>query len=84
MNLFFCLAYSLSTFTKGLKPVFAFFRQSGIRCSYYIDDSINMDQSKDICEENARFMFNKLDSLGFVINEEKSVLKASQRIKCFG
>lgn len=43
---FCCLPFGLSsaprTFTKVLKPVFSWFRQ-GFRCSYFIDDSLNMD-----------------------------------------
>ena len=71
-------------FTKVLKPVFYFFRSLGMRCSYYIDDSLNMHRDKQICKANALFMYNKLDSLSYVINNEKSVLKATQRIKYFG
>ena len=84
ISLCFGLSSSPRVFTKVLKPVFALFRSLGIRCSYYIDDSINMHREKQVCEANARFMYNKLDSLGYVINDEKSVLIASQRIKYFG
>ena len=84
ISLCFGLSSSPRVFTKVLKPVFALFLSLGIRCSYYIDDSINMHREKQVCEANARFMYNKLDSLGYVINDEKSVLTASQRIKYFG
>ena len=84
ISLCFGLSSSPKVFTKVLKPVFALFRSLGMRCSYYVDDSINMHWEKQVCEANAHFMYNKLDSLGYVINDEKSVLIASQRIKYFG
>ena len=44
---FVCLPFGLKSapfvFIKILKPVYAWFRQQNIRCSYYIDDSINMN-----------------------------------------
>ncbi|MES9906572.1 MAG: reverse transcriptase domain-containing protein [Sedimenticola sp.] len=61
---FLCLAFGLSSapfcFTKTLKPVYGFFRQNGIRCSYYIDDSINMNSDFDLCAASAGFMVEKL------------------------
>ncbi len=48
-----CLPFGLSSapfcFTKTLKPVYGTFRQNGIRCSYYIDDSINMNSDYETC-----------------------------------
>lgn len=85
---FVCLPFGLSVapflFTKILKPVFAWFRQQNIRCSYYIDDSFNMNQDKMVCKQNAEIMDGKLESLGFDINREKSVLEPCQRIVFFG
>ena len=50
---FVCLPFGLSIacylITKILKPIFARFRAQNIRCCYYIDDSINMNQNKLIC-----------------------------------
>ena len=71
-------------FTKVLRPVYAMFRQRGFRCSYYIDDSLNLHLSKEICHENTVTMLETLISLGFTINREKSVLVPTQRIKFFG
>lgn len=85
---FVCLCFGLSSapycFTKVLKPVYAFFRKMGIRCSYYIDDSINMHGEKEICRTNMDMMSKKLESLGFLINDEKSVKIPTQRITYFG
>lgn len=44
-DLCFGLASAPRIFTKLLKPVYSFFRKLGIRCIYYIDDSLNMHQN---------------------------------------
>ena len=85
---FVCAPFGLSSlprlFTKLLKPVFAWFRQQGIRCSFYIDDSLNMNKDKTICKKNALIIADTLSSLGYDINREKSVFEPSQRIVYFG
>ncbi len=85
---FVCLPFGLSSaprvFTKILKPIYAWFRQQCIRCTYYIDDSLNLDGDSHICLRNTWIMIETLQSLGFTINFEKSVLIPSQRITFFG
>ena len=85
---FICAPFGLSSiprvFTKLLKPIFAWFRQQGIRCSYYIDDSLNMNPIESLCAENASLMADCISALGYDINEEKSVFVPTQRIKYFG
>ena len=73
-----------SNFTKILKPIFAWFRTQGFRCSYYIDDSLNMDKDKNICGQNTQIMAETMESLGFILNRDKSVLKPTQKITYFG
>ena len=78
MYKFVCVCFGLKSapflFTKVLKPVYAWFRQQNIRCSYYIDDSLNMDQDRAVCQGNTNFMVKSLDSFGFTINFTKSSL----------
>lgn len=85
---FVCLPFGLKSapfvFTKVLKPVYAWFRQRNIRCSYYIDDSLNMNRDVSICTGNTQTIVSTLDSLGFVINRKKSVLVPTQKIVFFG
>ena len=71
-------------FTNVLKPVYAWFRQQNIRCSYYIDDSLNMDQDRAVCQGNTSFMVKFLDSFGFTISFTQSSLILAQRIVFFG
>lgn len=85
---FVCLPFGISSapfvFTKTLKPAYASFRKLGIRCSYYIDDSIGMNNDRKLCKSNAELMIKTLESLGFIINDEKSVVEPVQRITYFG
>ena len=71
-------------FTKLLKPIYAWFWQQCICCAYYIDDSLNMDKNFQVCLKNTRTIISVLESLGFTINREKSVIVPVQRILFFG
>ena len=64
----FGLASAPRVFTKVLKPVYAFFRQHGIRCIYYIDDSLVMNQEFSECLQNTNFIAERLVFLGYGIN----------------
>ncbi|MCG7879447.1 MAG: reverse transcriptase domain-containing protein [Candidatus Thiodiazotropha endolucinida] len=85
---FVCVCFGISCapflFTKILKPVYAWFRQQGMRCSYYIDDSLNMNKDSAVCQSNTLTMVETLESLGFTVNYKKSSLIPSQRIVFFG
>ena len=69
---FVCLCFGITCapflFIKVLKPVYAWFRQLNMRCSYYIDDSLNMDKDRAVCQNNMLTMVKTLESLGFTIN----------------
>lgn len=85
---FVCIPFGLKSapyvFTKILKPIYAWFRQKSIRCSYYIDDSLNMNGCQVVCGDNTKTIVNTLENLGYVINQKKSVLVPTQRIVFFG
>ena len=71
-------------FTKVLKPVYTLFRSNGIRCCYYIYDSLVMNQYQKTCLKRALVMSNQLEDLDFTINTKKSVFEPTQRIVFFG
>ena len=85
---FTCLPFGLAIapylFTKILKPVFAWLRQQNVRCSYYIDDSLNMNEDRLVCGKNALLVRETLESIGFVLNTNKSILVPCQRLVFFG
>ena len=65
--------------TMVLKPVYAWFRQQNMRCSYYIDDSLNMDKDRAVCQNNTSTMVKTLESLGFTINYKQEGQEALNR-----
>jgi hypothetical protein len=75
---FTCLCFGLASaprvYTKIMKPVFAWFRFMGIRTSFFIDDSIYLNQLYHRLVEEIHMVMCKLCSLGFFINEGKSVI----------
>lgn len=88
---FYCfvvLPFGLSSapriFTKILKPVYAYFRSMGIRCTYYLDDSLIMNKNIDDCRKNTQIIMNTLNTLGFQVNLDKSVSEPTQIIEFFG
>lgn len=79
---FNCLAFGLAhdpcCFTKILKVVAAFLRRQGMRLIVYLDDILIMNISKDSTKADVDKLFEFLQSLGFLINWEKSVVEPSQ------
>ena len=67
-------------FTKLLRPISATFIQNGIRCCFYIDDSLMMNQDKLKCKSESLLVTQEMENLGFTINETKSVLIPTQRL----
>jgi hypothetical protein len=70
----FGLASAPRIFTKLQKPVCTWLRHQGIRCCYYIDDSLCMNQDFDCFQKDTKIITDTLDQLGFTINQEQSVL----------
>ncbi|KAJ8909546.1 hypothetical protein NQ315_012740, partial [Exocentrus adspersus] len=75
---FTCLPFGLAiapyVFTKLLKPVLAKIRSLGITCINYLDDFFIIEESFDVCLNNVKTVVGILESLGFMINREKSRL----------
>jgi hypothetical protein len=72
-------------FTRICKPILAFLRgERLIRCSLYIDDMIIMNASRLGLRDNLNEIIRLLTSLGFQINEKKSVVNPTQMIAHLG
>lgn len=75
---FNCLPFGLSTapyvFTKLLKPVMQYLRSNNFASVIFLDDILCIDRGYTQCQQNTIFTKNILESLGFVINHEKSCL----------
>ena len=71
-------------FTKGLKPVSSQLRREGICSSYYIDDSLYGNTDQHVLKSQTMRARHLLESLGFVVNDEKSSLIPAQSITHLG
>ena len=65
-------------FTRLLKPVAAFLRKRGIRLIIYLDDILLIGSSIKETSLFTEMTMSLLESLGFIINKEKSVLHPTQ------
>lgn len=85
---FTCLPFGLNTapyvFTKILKPVVASLRLEGLLSVIYLDDFLLLGNSVTTCQRNSIRTINLLESLGFIINKEKSQLFPNKVCKFLG
>ena len=85
---FTCLPFGLSSaprvFTKVMKPVVAGLRGKGIRLVIYLDDIAIISSSYDKSLQDVKAVVELLESLGFIVNREKSSLISSQEIVYLG
>lgn len=72
------------TFTKLLKPVVQKLRSQGIILVIYLDDILIIAKTEKQCERHAFVVRCLLESLGFLISENKSQLKPVQRCTFLG
>ena len=71
-------------FTKLLKPLFCYLRSIGLLSVYYLDDTLLFGETMIDCEANLLKTAKVLESVGFTINREKSVLIPFKKIKFLG
>lgn len=85
---FTCLPFGLCdaprAFTKVLTPVVAHLRQLGLRLMSYLDDWLLVDPSRTRLTRLTRQAVQLLESLGFTVNQEKSVLQPTTRLTFLG
>lgn len=82
------LPFGLNTapfiFTKIMKPVTALLRCAGFLSTLYLDDWLLLGRNHNQCMININVTQKFLMSLGFIINEEKSILIPSSSCKFLG
>lgn len=71
-------------FTKLLKPPLAALRLRGHNIVAYIDDTLIVGSSEKAVTEAVEDTITLLESLGFIINQEKSVFQPSRNIVFLG
>ena len=80
----FGLSAAPRVFTKLLKPILGSLREKGIRLIAYLDDFLLIGKTKNQAEESFQKTKTLMESLGFVINEDKSQSEATQKIEFLG
>ena len=80
----FGLACGPRVFTKCMKPVVSHLREMGIKISIYIDDMVLVNSNPSTLVNQGIYVMDLLKSLGFQINEAKSVLTPTQKIQHLG
>lgn len=85
---FTCLPFGLSAapfcFTKIMKPILSHLRSKNITMVNYLDDFLIFGESFDICLFHTKLVLEFLQSLGFIINDNKSRLTPSTNTKFLG
>nr|CAH7760283.1 unnamed protein product [Callosobruchus chinensis] len=83
-----CLCFGVSCapmiFTKLLKPVVNFLRQSGFLSVVYLDDFLLLGNDDTECAANVSQTISLLEHLGFIINYDKSLLVPSHTCNYLG
>ena len=80
----FGLCTAPRVFTKLLKPVITFLRTRNIRLLIYLDDILIVGSDIKTLQEQTGQVLGLLQSLGFIINFEKSVLTPLPVIEFLG
>lgn len=85
---FNCLPFGLNwapyVFTKILKPVLRALRLEGVTSVIYLDDILLIGDTVEECARNVQKTTRILTHLGFIINEQKSVLTPTRKLEYLG
>ncbi|KZS05287.1 Uncharacterized protein APZ42_031574 [Daphnia magna] len=80
----FGLAPAPRVFTKNLKVVMVYLREQGIRLVIYLDDILVLNESSLGLQEDIGTINEQLQSLGFLVNWEKSIVDPTQVLEYLG
>ena len=75
---------AMRVFTNVLKPAFSYLREIEYLSVVYVDDSYLQGETFEECLQNITETVKLLQSLGFTIHPEKSVLKPTQKLAFLG
>lgn len=85
---FQCLPFGLCTapyvLTKLLRPTVKLLREKDLFSVFYLDDALLLRQNKENCRNNIRESIRLLESLGLIVNKEKSCLTPTQELTFLG
>ena len=71
-------------FTKIMQPIFGELRSEAYLSVFYLDDSLQIGSSYVDCQNNILATAKLFSNAGFIINEDKSVARPTQKILFLG
>ncbi|XP_076450421.1 uncharacterized protein LOC143286671 [Babylonia areolata] len=77
----FGLAPAPWVFTRVVRELCLALRSKGIRLRVYLDDWLILAESRALCQHHLNLVRNQCQSLGFLMNAEKSELEPSQQFE---
>uniref|UniRef100_A0A914YLH6 Reverse transcriptase domain-containing protein n=1 Tax=Panagrolaimus superbus TaxID=310955 RepID=A0A914YLH6_9BILA len=80
----FGLATAPFVYTKIVKQVLLFLRRKGILTVVYLDDWLIMGPTKEECKRSVSIVVEVIESLGLIVNEEKSHFEPVQTLEFLG
>ena len=80
----FGLAQAPWAFTKLLKPAVSWLRSRGVRLVIYLDDILLLNSVREKLVDDIQLTLLLFRSLGFLINEKKSMLITCQKLEYLG
>lgn len=83
-TLAFGMSVSPRVFSKLMRFAMEYVRKQGIRLVYYLDDVCILGSTKEEALQHTNRVMHHLEKLGFLINQEKSVLTPLQQQEFLG
>uniref|UniRef100_A0AC34FW88 Reverse transcriptase domain-containing protein n=1 Tax=Panagrolaimus sp. ES5 TaxID=591445 RepID=A0AC34FW88_9BILA len=80
----FGLATAPFVYTKIIKQILLFLRKKGILAVVYLDDWLIMGPTKEECKRSVNIVLEVIESLGLILNEDKSHLEPVQNLEFLG
>ncbi|XP_065922599.1 integrase/recombinase xerD homolog isoform X4 [Magallana gigas] len=71
-------------FTKCLRPMVRYWRQSGVNIVLYLDDGLGLAESYEKGVSDSLFVKDSLEKAGFLVNLEKSIFEPCQMLEWLG
>ncbi|MDD9816660.1 MAG: reverse transcriptase domain-containing protein, partial [Gammaproteobacteria bacterium] len=80
----FGLATAPRVFSKIMRPWVTLMREKGVRMIQYLDDILIMASTKEQFRAHMKLVMETLQSLGFIVNRQKSIVEPQQIIEFLG
>ena len=80
----FGLSSAPKLFTKGLRPLVKYWRNSGLKIVVFLDDGWGVNKDFSSTKKDSDFVLETLQKCGFLVNMDKSVFIPAQVLQWLG